>query len=79
MITVLRDGPFRVAIYVNDHEPAHVHVFASGEAKINLTGPDGVPELVWAMGMTRSEIRSAYRIVSEYRLMLLAKWAEYHG
>jgi hypothetical protein len=31
---------------LDDHEPAHVHVFGDGQAKINLLGNDGKPELV---------------------------------
>jgi hypothetical protein len=38
-----------VVIFVNDHLPAHVHVFGDGEAKINLCGAEGLPELVWAI------------------------------
>src|SRR5258708_1450502 len=45
----------RVVIFVNDHQPAHLHVFGDGEAKINLFGADGTPELVWVDGMTRGE------------------------
>ncbi|WP_244475818.1 DUF4160 domain-containing protein [Methylobacterium sp. Leaf93] len=36
MVTVLRSGGLRVIIFVDDHEPAHVHVFGDGHAKINL-------------------------------------------
>jgi hypothetical protein len=43
MVTVLRADGLRVVIYVNDHLPAHVHVFGGGEAKINLIGPKAVP------------------------------------
>jgi hypothetical protein len=47
MVTVLRADGLRVIIYVNDHPPAHVHVFGDGEAKINLIGTQGAPDLVW--------------------------------
>ena len=79
MIAVLREGPFRVVIWANDHEPAHVHVFRDGEAKINLATREGHVELVWALGMTRSDVRAAMRLVAENRLKLLARWAELHG
>ena len=36
MVTVFRAHGLRVVIFVNDHKPAHVHVFGDGEAKINL-------------------------------------------
>jgi hypothetical protein len=34
IVTVLRAEGLRVVIFVNDHQPAHVHVFGDGEAKI---------------------------------------------
>ena len=63
MVTVFRGDGFRVVIYVNDHNPAHVHVVGDGEAKIDLLGADGAPDLVWADGMTRGEVRRAMRLV----------------
>ena len=66
-------------IFVDDHEPAHVHVYGDGEAKINLSGPDGLPELIWAAGMKRSEVRRSMAIVLENRDALLARWKEIHG
>jgi hypothetical protein len=42
MPTVLRIGALRVAIYPNDHRPAHVHVIGNGhEAVFNLNQPAG--------------------------------------
>jgi len=79
MVTVYRAPGLRVVIFTNDHEPAHVHVFGDGEAKINLAGPDGEPELVWAVDMTRGEIRRAFSIVVEQRDALLAHWSAIHG
>ena len=47
MPTVLTKNGFKVRIYLNDHLPAHVHVFkAGGEAKINLRGENGYPEFI---------------------------------
>ena len=79
MVTVLRAHGLRVVIYANDHRPAHVHVFGDGEAKIDLLGADGTPDLVWADGMTRGEIRRAMRIVVEQQAFLLARWEDIHG
>jgi Domain of unknown function (DUF4160) len=79
MVTVLRAHGLRVVIFVNDHQPAHVHVFGDGEAKINLLGSDGAPALVWADGMSRGEIRRAMRIVTEQQTALLARWEDIHG
>jgi hypothetical protein len=79
MVTVLRVDGLRIVIFLNDHEPAHVHVFGDGEAKIDLAAADGTPKLVWAEGMNRSEARRAMRIVIETQKELLAKWSEIHG
>jgi hypothetical protein len=74
MVTVLRAEGLRIVIYVNDHLPAHVHVFGDGEAKINLVGIEGLPELVWADRMTRGEIRRSMRVVAEQQALLLQRW-----
>jgi hypothetical protein len=79
MVTVLRADGLRVIIYVNDHPPAHVHVFGDGEAKINLIGTQGAPDLVWADNMTRSEVRRSIRVVAEQLSFLLQRWEEIHG
>jgi hypothetical protein len=79
VITVLRESGLRVVIFVDDHEPAHVHVFGDGQAKINLTGPNGAPNLVWAQGMRQNEVRRAYELVVANQAMLLRRWEEIHG
>ncbi len=79
MVTVWRAYGLRVVIFIDDHQPAHVHVFGDGQAKINLLGADGDPELVWVDGMARSEVRRAMRLVSEQQAALLARWEKIHG
>jgi hypothetical protein len=54
-------------------------VFGGGEAKINLIGTQGGPDLVWADNMTRSEVRRSMRIVAEQRAFLLQRWEDIHG
>lgn len=78
MVTVLRAHGLSVVIFVDDHEPAHVHVFGDGEAKINLIGSDGRPEAVW-IAMRRTEARRAMTLVTEQRDDLLQRWREIHG
>lgn len=78
MVTVLRAHGLRVVIFSNDHQPAHVHVFGDGQAKINLRGAGGAPELIWADAMSRGEVRRALRIVTEQQALLLARWREIH-
>ena len=79
MVTVLRADGLRVVIYINDHLPAHVHVFGDGEAKINLIGAEGIPDLIWADNMTRSEVRRSMRVVAAQRAFLLQRWEDIHG
>lgn len=79
MVTVYRAHGLRVVIFTDDHEPAHVHVFGDGEAKINLTGAEGAPELLSAVGMTRADLRRTMRIVKAQQAMLLKRWSEIHG
>ena len=79
MITVLRAHGLRVVIFADDHEPAHVHVFGDGHAKINLVSAEGGPALMWAEQMTKGEVRRAFKTVVENRTMLLRRWSEIHG
>lgn len=79
MVTIWRGYGLRVVIFVNDHEPAHVHVFGAEEAKINLLGSGREPELVWADGMKRTDVRRAIEIVTEHKSLFLARWNEIHG
>ncbi|MGN7751632.1 DUF4160 domain-containing protein [Sinorhizobium sp. 22678] len=79
MATIYRANGLSVVIFTDDHEPAHVHVFGDGQVKINLIGPDGVPELIWADGMKRSDVRRAVQIVNERQQQFLGRWRAIHG
>ena len=79
MVTLYRGHGLQVVIFVDDHEPAHVHVFGDGQAKINLLGPDGEPELIWADSMKRNNVRRAMQIVTERKMLFLRRWTEIHG
>lgn len=78
MVTVHREGGFRIVIFTDDHPPAHVHVQGDGTAKIVLIGTDGEPELIFADGMKRGDIRKAVRIVTDQQSYLLDCWSEIH-
>ena len=79
MVTIFRGSGLQVVSFVDDHEPAHVHVFGDGQVKINLIGPDGEPELIWADAMKRSDIRRALQIVIGHKALFLRRWTEIHG
>lgn len=76
---MLRGGGFRVVIYLDDHEPAHVHVLGDGEAKIDLGVVTGEPILLWSVGFSNADLRRAYRLVRDNRDLLIARWREFHG
>ena len=79
MVVVHRAHGFRFVIYTLDHEPAHVHVTGPGQAKINLLGIDGTPELVFSIGIKRSEMRRLLAEVAAHRGAFLKEWERIHG
>jgi Domain of unknown function (DUF4160) len=79
MVTVLRESGLRVVIYLDDHPPAHVHVFGDGSAKIALGTEEAEPEVVRTRGMKPRQLTKALRIVIEHRAELTEKWEEFHG
>ena len=76
MVTILKADGFRFIIFTNDHEPAHVHVFRDGEAKISLMG---TPELVWALKMSKANIARALRLTLAHQDLFLTRWRDIHG
>ena len=79
MVVVHRALGFRIVIYTQDHEPAHVHVTGPGRAKINLLGPDGCPEVVDVVGIKKSDMRRLLTEVTEHQDRLMREWERIHG
>lgn len=82
MVTIHREGGFRVVIYPGDreHGPPHVHVFdAEGEARVSLGDADTAPALERVTGMRRRDAARALRVVEERQEFFLARWRVYHG
>jgi len=79
MVVVHRAYGYRFVIYTLDHEPAHVHITGPGQAKINLLGPGGTPELVWSIGIKRSDMRRLFAEVVLRRDEFLKEWECIHG
>jgi hypothetical protein len=77
MVTVHREAAFRFAIFTDDHEPAHIHVYGDGSARIGIAG--AAPELVQTEGMKAGDLRKAMRIVAERQVDFLARWRSMHG
>ena len=79
MVVIHRAFGFRFVIYTLDHEPAHVHITGAGQAKINLLGPDGSPEIVFSAGISRSDMRRLLAEVTARRDEFLREWERIHG
>ena len=79
MVVVHRAHGFRFVIYMDDHEPAHVHIVGAGLAKVHLLGPGGQPEVMDVRDIKRSDMRRLYAEVVERRDELLAEWERIHG
>ena len=79
MPTILRFGGPRVAVYLNDHRPAHVHVIGKGcEAVFNLNcaiGPVGLRE---NYGFSRSEITRIEKNLTRHLAALCRAWEIIH-
>jgi hypothetical protein len=79
MVVVYRAHGFRFVIYTLDHDPAHIHITGPGQAKINLIGSDGMPEVVSSIGIKRSDMRRLMAEVIEHRDEFLKEWRRIHG
>ncbi|MDI6027314.1 DUF4160 domain-containing protein [Corticibacterium sp. UT-5YL-CI-8] len=75
MVTLLRSAGMRFVIYTDDHEPAHVHVYGDGEARIDMVKLTVISN----RGMKKRDLSTALTIVQANRLMFVEKWNEIHG
>lgn len=79
MVVIHRAHGFRFVIYTADHDPAHIHITGPGQAKINLSGPDGRPELVSSAGIKWPDMRKLMAEVEDRRDEFLQEWNRIHG
>lgn len=75
MVTIFRANGFRFVIYTDDHEPAHIHVYGDGEARINILKVTVLSN----RGMNRRDLAVALSIVQQQRTLFLQKWEDIHG
>lgn len=79
MVVIHRAHGFRFVIYTADHEPAHVHITGPGQAKVNLDGPDGRPELLSSVGIKQPDMRKLMIEIENRRDEFLQEWDRIHG
>jgi hypothetical protein len=75
MVTVHREGGLRFVIYLNDHEPAHLHVYGDGEARIDIM----TLKVMSVRGMSKRDVSRALTVVARDQSELLRRWVEIHG
>lgn len=80
MPTDLRLAALRVAIYPNDHRPAHVHVIGNGnEAIFELGCPAGNVSLRENYGFSRQDLTRIARKLKANQSVLCKAWEGIHG
>ena len=79
MVTIHCAHGLRFVIYPNDHDPAHLHVIGDGELKVNIRGSNGLPELVWSIGMKITDRRNAMDVIRGRQDEFLAHWQRLTG
>jgi hypothetical protein len=83
MPEIWTQGGFTFVIFLNDHEPAHVHVFSgrprrrAATLRILLQNRCVIPDRV-PSSWTDTEVRRALRIAREQYERFLKAWSEYH-
>ena len=67
-------------IYVDDHEPPHVHVFREKAELVVLLGDDLTrPSIRDRHGFSPRDEKRALAIISDYHEFLRRMWEKYHG
>ncbi len=79
MVVIHRAFGFRIVIYTGDHDPAHVHITGAGQAKVNLVGAYGKPELVSSLGIKKADMRRLMTEIEARRDEFLKEWERIHG
>jgi hypothetical protein len=77
--TIHRQHGLRFAIHTDDHEPAHVHVLGDGELKIVIRGDEGLPLLIYAVGMKATDRQRAMDVLLERQDEFQTRWDEIQG
>ena len=80
MPTAARFHGLLVAIYPNDHRPAHVHVIGpDGEAVLFLNCPHGPPLLHECLGFKLKAVKIIGQELERLLALLCQNWKEIHG
>lgn len=76
MPVIFRIGPFRIVIFVNDHEPPHVHCIGKGESAV-IEIKSG--QIKSNNGVHPKDLKKLIDFIIEQSDVLLIEWRHYHG
>ena len=80
MPVIVREGPWRMTVYTDEHGQPHVHALhPDGWAKILLGAQDQVPIPVRVVGLGDHQVWRAVQVALEHRESLLHAWRNIHG
>lgn len=80
MVVIHREAGLRFVIYVDDHDPPHVHVIGTGgEMKVFLFGPDGRPLIDYTVSMKTNDRRRAMDVIDQHKHAFHTRWQQIHG
>jgi hypothetical protein len=79
MVVVHRAHGFRFVIYTFDHEPAHVHVYGSGQAKIEISDKNGEPRTIGNFGINKRDLQRILQEMEDHQFKLLDEWERING
>ena len=80
MPTLFHVGAWRIVIYPNDHEPAHVHVVGpGGYAKFSIGRSRDDVALLEADGVPTSILRRVAAQIIDRHAQCLESWRAIHG
>ena len=77
MPTVLRENAFRVMIYLEDHEPPHVHVIKDNAAATFLLEPVALREILG--NMSKGDVIKCKKLVLARHDFLKKEWNRING
>ena len=75
MVTVFREAGMQFVIYLNDHEPAHVHVYGDGEVRIDIVSL----RVLSARSMSKRDVARALTVTAANRAYFMERWTNIHG
>jgi hypothetical protein len=75
VVTVHREGGMRFVIYLDDHDPAHLHVYGDGEARIDILNV----RVLSVRGMSKRDVARALFVVGKRQQQFMQRWLDIHG